>query len=143
MQRFIFRAAAVAAAVAMFAAGALVFQGCGDDTVKPNDQFTDDPYNPPNVVTDGKSADELIADGYGVLMAGDGSIGSVDFDEAFAYFEAAYKKDPNNVQAVAVSSLAKIASSVSIPRSRRCSRSTSGSRSILTPSTPWLTLRGG
>ena len=102
MQRSVLKRFAPVVAAAF--ASAILSLGCTEDGLP--DPTDNDGYV--EVPTDGKSVETLISDGHTSLEDG-------AFDEALAYYEAAYQKDRNNPNAIAYSVLAKIAG-ISIDR---------------------------
>jgi len=96
----IIRKTAVAVAVVTAFVGVLAFQGCTTEEEE-GDDVGGGGYGV-NVDVGGKSVAQIIQDG-------DEALAVLNYPEAFAYYEAAYKKDPNDIRAIAYSSLAKIA----------------------------------
>jgi len=102
MVRFIRKTVAVLAV----AGAAFVFQGCGgEDNPAVNNPDDGGDGGKPVVVAPpaNVSADSLI-------NLGNLALQKEKFDQAVAYYEAAYQKDPGNIGAVVTSSMAKIAS---------------------------------
>ena len=75
--------------------------GCGSNPAAPPGEPSNDPSFV-DVPTQGKSLDKLLEDGHASLADG-------KYDEAIAYYEAAYNKDNNNAKAITYSVLARLA----------------------------------
>jgi hypothetical protein len=92
------------------AASACIYYGCVENPIPPGrggggdtDSTITNPGDSGKVITTGKTVDELLKDGHAALK-------KEWYDDALAYYEAAYKQNNNHQGAIVYSTLAKIAS---------------------------------